>query len=160
MRLNVLIAVSVVTAIFQIHVLSRLLFDQQSEVGSHHVHTSLYTQLLTHEGRFQQGSLPVVGLEQFCNDLLQVPHLLHGLHFKRHWVQVGACTVFQSLLPVVVFQCFCHVKRTLSTRMDDVIERTTGKISQNGMPRIGFILHAVDGEEGWMMAIFRKTCRQ
>ena len=46
--------------------------DQQSEVGGHHVHTSLYAQLLTHEGRFQQGSLAVVGLEQFCNDLLQV----------------------------------------------------------------------------------------
>ena len=150
----------VVAAIFQIHVLSRLLFDQQSEVGGHHVHTPLYAQLLTHKRRFQQGSLPVVGLEQFSNDLLQVLHLLHGLHFKRHRVQVGACTVFQSFLPVVVFQCLCHVKRTLSTRMDDVIERTTGKVSQNGMPRIGFILHAVDGEEGWMMAILRKTCRQ
>ena len=44
--------------------------------------------------------------------------------------------------------------------MDDIIERATGKVSQNGMPRIGFILHAVDGKEGRMMTIFRKTCRQ
>ena len=155
-----LVAMSVVAAIFQIHVLSRLLFNQQSEVGGHHVHTPLYAQLFTHERRFQQGSLAVVGLEQFSNDLLQVPHLFHGLHFKRYRVQVDACTVFQSLLSVVVFQCFCHVKRTLSTRMDDVIERATGKISQNGMPRIGLILHTVDGEEGWMMTILRKTCCQ
>ena len=160
MRLNVLVAVSVVAAVFQIHVLSRLLFNQQSEVGGHHVHTPLYAQLFTHERRFQQGSLPIVGLKQFSNDLLQVLHLFHGLHFKRHRIEVGACTVFQSLLPVIFFQCLCHVKHTLSTRMNDVIERATGKISQNGMPRIGLILHAVDGEEGGMMTILRKTCRQ
>ena len=139
---------------FDEHVASRLLLDEQLQIGGHQVHTSLDAELLTDKGRFENRVIHVEVAAQFRDGLLQVPDLHGGIVLEAACVEVCAGAILQCFLPKIVAQRLGSVEVWI---VDDVVECTAGKVSEQDRLGVGFGLHAADEVEKWRVTILHEA---
>lgn len=141
-------------------VLARLLLDKQLEVGRHEVDASLQSHLLAYEARFENGLVPVVcRLEERIDRLLYVFHLFPCLQVERCLlVEVLAGAVFEGFLSEVRPER--HRPVVVLALVDDVVERASGKVSDEDGLRVGRLFQTLEGVDERRMAIGREASGQ